>query len=267
MRRVAYLWSEELMRVADQLPANQGRSRLVHGLVHGLGLVDLGSVEEHTQRPSSPPSYETNLDDEDNESHEGSDPKLPSSNGGADQPSAGSVLTANGLKKGVLTMNKSVEGRVSPSRTEDGFRNGTETSPTTLGVESAPTTHGTTNGRLVNGYYLGGLAEEGDKDVSVRVIAPDPQLCEAAELRRYHDASYVGELVTQLYSQLTSDYLLYGQGVDTDEEEEFVPRKKRRKDRSAKLGLEFVSVLHLHIICDEEGHTEVEQIDSWDREL
>ena len=41
--RVGYVWSRELQGVADQLPANQGRSSLVHGLIHALDLLDTQS--------------------------------------------------------------------------------------------------------------------------------------------------------------------------------------------------------------------------------
>lgn len=46
MTRVAYIWSAELQACADQLPANLGRSSLVHGLVHALGLVRSVSTVE-----------------------------------------------------------------------------------------------------------------------------------------------------------------------------------------------------------------------------
>jgi hypothetical protein len=38
-RRVAYVWSEELQRTADLLPANIGRSSRVHGLVKAFDLL------------------------------------------------------------------------------------------------------------------------------------------------------------------------------------------------------------------------------------
>ncbi len=40
MTSVAYIWSAELQRAADRLPANVGRSSLVHGLVRALGLLE-----------------------------------------------------------------------------------------------------------------------------------------------------------------------------------------------------------------------------------
>ncbi|KAL7421968.1 hypothetical protein Q5752_003740 [Cryptotrichosporon argae] len=40
--QVAYIWSRELQRVADELPANVGRSSIVHDLVRALGLLDGG---------------------------------------------------------------------------------------------------------------------------------------------------------------------------------------------------------------------------------
>ena len=38
--QVAYIWSQELQDVADCLPANAGRSSLVHGLIYALELLD-----------------------------------------------------------------------------------------------------------------------------------------------------------------------------------------------------------------------------------
>lgn len=40
MPSVAYLWSPQLQRAADGLPANTGRSSLVHGLIRSLGLLE-----------------------------------------------------------------------------------------------------------------------------------------------------------------------------------------------------------------------------------
>ncbi|ORX35728.1 hypothetical protein BD324DRAFT_73851 [Kockovaella imperatae] len=40
MSRTAYIWSTELQTVADQLPANVGRSSMVHGLIHALDLLE-----------------------------------------------------------------------------------------------------------------------------------------------------------------------------------------------------------------------------------
>lgn len=45
MTSVAYLWSPELQRAADGLPANTGRSSLVHGLIHALGLLKPDETE------------------------------------------------------------------------------------------------------------------------------------------------------------------------------------------------------------------------------
>lgn len=39
--RVAYIWSEELQHVADQLPSNIGRSTVVHDLIKSLDLLDI----------------------------------------------------------------------------------------------------------------------------------------------------------------------------------------------------------------------------------
>lgn len=39
MRRVAYVYSDELIRAADCLPANQGRASLVHSLADSYGLL------------------------------------------------------------------------------------------------------------------------------------------------------------------------------------------------------------------------------------
>ncbi|BEJ16308.1 hypothetical protein CspHIS471_0509130 [Cutaneotrichosporon sp. HIS471] len=50
MASVAYIWSAELQRAADQLPANVGRSSLVHGLVRALGLLDNPSDHSDTVR-------------------------------------------------------------------------------------------------------------------------------------------------------------------------------------------------------------------------
>ncbi|WVR06889.1 hypothetical protein IAU60_003925 [Kwoniella sp. DSM 27419] len=38
--RIAYIWSEELQEVADDLPSNVGRSSVVHGLIRALDLVE-----------------------------------------------------------------------------------------------------------------------------------------------------------------------------------------------------------------------------------
>lgn len=140
MRRVAYLWSEELMRVADALPANQGRSRLVHGLVGALGLVDLGAVREYSSSPRETDGEfgsEVPLDQQED-------------GGGAVPPEAD-------------------DGRAQAGERTDGSQ-----------AEPPP----------------GAVPPEA---VEVTVLAPDPALCEPAELRRYHDASYVGEL--ESYSQ------------------------------------------------------------------
>ncbi|GMK55280.1 hypothetical protein CspeluHIS016_0203360 [Cutaneotrichosporon spelunceum] len=40
MTSVAYIWSAALQRAADELPANVGRSSLVHGLIRALGLLE-----------------------------------------------------------------------------------------------------------------------------------------------------------------------------------------------------------------------------------
>lgn len=37
---VAYVWSQEQQSIADQLPANVGRSSVVHSLVRSLGLLE-----------------------------------------------------------------------------------------------------------------------------------------------------------------------------------------------------------------------------------
>jgi hypothetical protein len=39
MRRVAYVYSDELIRAADCLPANEGRASLVHSLADSYGLL------------------------------------------------------------------------------------------------------------------------------------------------------------------------------------------------------------------------------------
>lgn len=41
-RRVAYVHSDELIRAADCLPANEGRASLVHSLVDAFSLLDDG---------------------------------------------------------------------------------------------------------------------------------------------------------------------------------------------------------------------------------
>lgn len=214
MRHVAYLWSEELQRVADELPANQGRSRLVHGLIHALGLVDLDSVQEYTSREPSPPqeSPDEGMNGKDIDTN--TQPKLLFLNGDTEPPQADGITT------------------------------------TTTGQEAAPTVNGAGEGdtpatkdRI--------SPQAGTDEVEVKIVAPDPMLCEASELRRYHDASYVGKLGGGS-QQLTSDYLLYGRGADT-EEEDFAPRKRRRKDRSQKLGLEYVSAVSFPPFCPAES--------------
>jgi len=42
--RVGYIWSKESQHVADCLPANPGRSSLVHGLIHTLDLLEEGDA-------------------------------------------------------------------------------------------------------------------------------------------------------------------------------------------------------------------------------
>lgn len=202
MRRVAYLWSDELMGVADELPANQGRSRLVHGLISALGLVDLNNVQEYNSSsppPDSPADEDTN---------------------GHDSPGA------------PLTSAPEYEGAEAPGDAGGVVTNGHEEKPPTNVAEEGDTPAADSR--------IDTASEEGGNGVEVRALAPDPMLCEASELRRYHDASYVGEFPGSSH-QLTTEYLLYGRGVDTDEEEDFAPRKRRRKDRSRKLGLEYVS--------------------------
>jgi hypothetical protein len=49
---VCYTWSKELARVCDELPANLGRSSLVHGLHFALGL-DVRLVEPDLELGSS----------------------------------------------------------------------------------------------------------------------------------------------------------------------------------------------------------------------
>lgn len=44
--RVAYVWSEQLQALSDDLPANLGRSSLVHGLIRALGLLEKAFVVE-----------------------------------------------------------------------------------------------------------------------------------------------------------------------------------------------------------------------------
>lgn len=44
MAGAVYVWSPELQLCADRLPANQGRSSLVHGLVQALGLLQNDST-------------------------------------------------------------------------------------------------------------------------------------------------------------------------------------------------------------------------------
>ena len=46
--RVAYVWSQEMQDVAGDLPANIGRSSLVHGLVNALDLLhEPDSAQQH----------------------------------------------------------------------------------------------------------------------------------------------------------------------------------------------------------------------------
>ncbi|CBQ68839.1 related to histone deacetylase [Sporisorium reilianum SRZ2] len=45
--RVAYVVSDELIKYADLLPSNQGRSSLVHSLAYQLDLLDLSGLDEH----------------------------------------------------------------------------------------------------------------------------------------------------------------------------------------------------------------------------
>ncbi|TKY89451.1 hypothetical protein EX895_001982 [Sporisorium graminicola] len=45
--RVAYIVSDELIKYADLLPSNQGRSSLVHSLAHHLDLLDLDRLDDH----------------------------------------------------------------------------------------------------------------------------------------------------------------------------------------------------------------------------
>nr|XP_031863426.1 uncharacterized protein CI109_001302 [Kwoniella shandongensis]KAA5530498.1 hypothetical protein CI109_001302 [Kwoniella shandongensis] len=57
--RVAYIWSQDLQDVADDLPSNVGRSSMAHGLIDSLGLLD------HTQEPEDGGSDEEDDDDVD----------------------------------------------------------------------------------------------------------------------------------------------------------------------------------------------------------
>ena len=45
--RVAYIWSQELQDVSDQLPANIGRSSMVHGLIRALNYLEEGNNDDH----------------------------------------------------------------------------------------------------------------------------------------------------------------------------------------------------------------------------
>lgn len=54
LRRVAYIWSEELQTAADQLPSNLGRSSVAHNLITTLDLLqvdgqDRGSTHDNIQ--------------------------------------------------------------------------------------------------------------------------------------------------------------------------------------------------------------------------
>ena len=63
-KRVAYIWSQELQDVADDLPANHGRSSMVHGLIQVLDLLERGQAQEAHQ--PGPNRSEEAHDDDDN---------------------------------------------------------------------------------------------------------------------------------------------------------------------------------------------------------
>nr|ODN86962.1 histone deacetylase 1/2 [Cryptococcus depauperatus CBS 7841] len=44
--RVSYIWSSSLQRFSDELPSNIGRSNMVHGLIHSLGMLDFSQYDE-----------------------------------------------------------------------------------------------------------------------------------------------------------------------------------------------------------------------------
>lgn len=61
-RKVAYIWSQGLQDVCDDLPANPGRSSLVHGLIQALGSLenDLALVKgDEGSRERCDPGYPT----------------------------------------------------------------------------------------------------------------------------------------------------------------------------------------------------------------
>lgn len=145
MRRVAYIWSPELMAVADALPANQGRSRTVHGLVRALELVDFSKVEEYTSAPAS---------------------RSPSPDSEGQSPDVTDPVHQQEERAYQLGASRS-----SPSRSEN---NGRAATPEEMQKPSPS-----------------------EEVYDIRVTPPDPALCEASELRRYHDPSYVGKFVVQ----------------------------------------------------------------------
>lgn len=134
MRCAAYLWSPELMAVADALPANQGRSRTVHGLVRALGLADFAAVQEYATARSPSAASESEEQSGEEELEHDTEACQPEERG------------------------------IRPSCIADGLQEGCDEEKT----------------------------QPADSRCSIRTIAPDPVLCEAAELRRYHDAGYVG---------------------------------------------------------------------------
>ena len=64
---MAYVWSQELQDVADDLPANQGRSSMVHGLMQVLDLLQEQRADE-IPRSAARDAAEAKDGDSDNES-------------------------------------------------------------------------------------------------------------------------------------------------------------------------------------------------------
>lgn len=147
MPSAAYLWSPQLQRAADGLPANTGRSSLVHGLIRALGLLENEEgLEKRREENMGMMAREGHVEEGDG----------VGTNGGEDS--------------------NHDKGRAD----EAGNADQSAVSPRDLQAEDEQ--------------------DEQDEDEArarpirgIRVVPPDPSFATQAEIRRYHEARYVGE--------------------------------------------------------------------------
>ncbi|CAK9781091.1 Arginase/deacetylase [Cutaneotrichosporon oleaginosum] len=189
MASVAYIWSPELQRAADELPANVGRSSLVHGLVRALGLLEN--------------SLETAGEVKD----------------GVD---GGREACGNGEGNGEGSGEGNENGNVDGDGEGDGDGNGHSGVCPSSAASMSPRSHDEDTDDDDHGEPVEPPIH------GVRLVPPDPSLATRAELRRYHDQRYL-DYVLQPYAASSSSSSSSSSDSDASSDNEDGPRKRRRE--------------------------------------